>query len=289
MSQESTPLAFADEGEGWHLRRRGLWWLWLLSGLAAVGCLAGAWLAATAGRTAVAAFLLLPATALALLPWGRRSSTAVAARLVDAPEGRALLLPLRPASVPYLVALVCLTLAPLLLPFLATSLLTLRPTDRPAVIAVGLGAAVCAGAAAVAGTALYGAVRSRLDSDRGVVLLPDVVVLRTQRVSVWFPWSAVQDVRAHWTRARGHSDALSTPDGLVQNWFTFVCDPDEVQGPAPWAGASRQPHPTFDATLVGLEPDVALDVCRHYASHPESRRELGGEASLQRTVGLAPG
>ncbi len=130
------------------------------------------------------------------------------------------------------------------------------------------------------------ALRSRTARERGILLMPDVVVLRAQPRPVWFPWDDVVAVRAHWTRARGIGDSWASPDDLVSNWLTFEVREGAASGRSPLAAVSRQPHPSVDVRLVASDPLTVLELCRFYRDHPQRRDELGGPRAVQRSLSL---
>ncbi len=289
MTHDAEPLAFRDEGEGWHLRARRM-----LALRAALVLLAGGLIAVAVrvgpDHAGSAAYLLLLALALVLAVPARRVRRPAPPRLIEAPQGRGLLLPLRAASLTGIAAPGLLAAACWLAPLLVVTAPWRGPLDDlPSRAGAALGLLVAVGAGALAALAAHAGVRSRLATDRGIVLLPDRVLLRTQRHPLSLAWDDLRSVRAHWTRVRGFGDAVSSPEDLVQSWLTFEVGADAPAGARPLAAVSRQPHPTLDARSVGTDPDVALALCRHYLAHPEHRGELATEQSVVRATSLSTG
>ncbi len=287
MSTSTTPLEFNSAGEGWHLRPRRLLWLRiaaLLVGLAGIGL--GGWLV-TRGVVGIGFVVALVAVALALLTLGRGHRAEQAPSIVDAPEGRGLLVPVRAEPLTALAAFTILAVVVLALPVvLLTSpsdpgtggLASLLATVATVVVLVGLGLLFA--------TAAVRALLTRTARERGILLMPDVVVLRAQPRPVWFPWDDVLAVRAHWTRARGIGDSWASPDDLVSNWLTFEVREGAASGRSRLAVVSRQPHPTVDVRLVASDALTVLELCRYYAEHARRRDELDGPRAVQRALSL---
>lgn len=267
-----TPLTFNERGEGWHFtpKRRVL----LKAGALLVLAL---FLAAAArelgdGDLLAAAFMTLIGFAFGVIPFGR-TTRRLSPRLYDGPSGRGLLLPTHPMKLTTLLSLGLLG-ALLLVGGIGIGVEALgdgRPGRAAgSLIGIGFGAVLAVGA--------YAGVRSRLAVDRGVLLTPEAVVLRTQREPITVAWSAVTGVRPHWTRFV--REGITTPGESISNWLTFEAAAwDGVLGVAVLAGVNA---PTVDAEALAVDPERVLAICRFYLAEPEAREELATEAALAR-------
>lgn len=275
MSQEATPIAFNRRGDGWHLHATRVWWYRGLSLVAAAIFLAVSINAWTEGKVVATLVLVAVGVAFAVAPY-RHSSRRLPPRTVVDRGGPGLLLPVHPFSVAAIAAALVLGIV-----LGAGALVALDDAVATGALGQGVGAIlglVPAGLLLLGG---YAGIRSRIAADRGVLLLPDVVVLRTRREPVRIPWAAVREVRAHWRRrVRGYP----SPDEQISNWLTFEVARPDSDALALMSGSSS---PSMDPTSFAVDADAALALIRFYLAHPDARAELGTDRALARYGELA--
>ncbi|MCD4524294.1 hypothetical protein [Nocardioides sp. cx-173] len=286
MTQAPTPLTFNDSGAGWHLhpRRR---YLLLVGALLVAAMLATAAVKALVdGKVWAAVPLLVLAGAVAVLPFDN-SRRRLAPTTYDGPEGRGTLLPVHGVRVVSILAMLVFGLLLLLVPvFAVTEGLDGSTGDNVLMVVISLflllfGLLMLVGA--------YGGVRSRLTPSKGILLTPTRIVLRTQAQPMSFGWEVVRGVWPHWTRHRGWTDLVPTPEDPIHNWLSFDVEPGRFDGENPLGPGARTSSPTLDAEKLASDPDAVLGLCRLYLEHPELREELGMPAALERFRALASG
>ena len=279
MSGEGSPQPFRDAGEGWYLRPRRRLVLRAWGVVLVLAVLVGASLASRDARAGLAVYQVVVAAALVLVLLPRRDDDRPP-RTVDAPEGRGLLLPSRPASATWVLSLGALAVLVWLLPLLLAPVVDPSPgRGTPSLVAVVLAVVVCAGAGLLLALAAARGVRSRVARHDGLLLLPHGPVLRRASRVASTPWSDVRAVEARWSRPRARGDAWRVGDGPVRNWL--VLERSEEAG-APGAMS-------LDVAELAVDPELALALARHYLADPDARDELDGGAALRRADRSEPG
>jgi hypothetical protein len=279
VTDQTTPLAFNTTGTGWHLQPRRRILFVVLGLLGAAVFVLGGVAAVNDGKYLAAGFMLVVGVAFALLPMPANRRR-LPARRYDGEGGPGLLLPVHPSRVATIVASgvigTVLTVAGVGMTIEGVttgelgqafgSLLTL-------LLAVLLLLGSCAG------------VRSRMATDRGLVLTPGGVLLRTRRVPATVAWEQVSEVRAHWhRRVKGAFTSFEEP---IHNWLTFeLRDGAGATEPDPLRVMSGTTSPTLDAATLAVDPWVVLDLARFYLHHPEARAELATDAGAARLESL---
>ena len=276
MTESTTPLRFNESGEGWHLKpkRRILFY--------AAGLLIGAifLFAAVAafgdGKPVAGVVMVVIGLALGSLPFGGRRKVRQPPRLYDG----GLLLPAKPMSVMTIASLGLI--GPILvIGSIGVAVDAFRGDGSVVGSIIGMiigtlfGLLMCLGA--------YAGVKQRRAPDRGLLLTPDSLTLRTRAEPVTIPWTDLAGVRAHWTRPI--REGWTTPGESINNWISFPTQ----------SGSSRDvlsvmsgtPDPAMDADSLAMDPALALGVLQFYAAHPEARAELGSDQALARVDSLA--
>lgn len=265
---DADPLRSGYAGEGWHLDPLRGRVMRLLAPLGMVLLLAGAGLVAADGKTVEAAFLALVAVALGVLPWGMpRAASADQSRSATVGSAAGLLLPLRPTPLAVVAALLCVAAAFLLLAGSLLAVALRRDQWLPGALALlPLAVGLSVGAVAVGG------LLERRAADRGFLLTPASVQLRTHTVQR-VPWEDLAGVRAHWTRRVW---GIVAPGDQVQNWLTLELTPDAAGGArhTPIQAFSRGGGPGVRAETLAVDPHTARDLLRHYLDHPRDRARL---------------
>ncbi|GAB2865714.1 hypothetical protein [Nocardioides pacificus] len=279
-----TRLAFNQAGEGWHLRPlrdrvfRGL------GVVAAVLFGSAALLALLAGRVMGAVVLGGLAFAFGVIPYADRRRP-LEPRLWTGPVGVArkgehrtgLLLPVQPMKATVLAVIGVLAVVSLAMAgWMAAELVR----GREWVLLVGILLLGGVGLLFAAGT--IGGLRSRRTPDKGVVLLPDGVLLRTRTDPELLGWDEIAAVRAHWTRLARVWPPM--PDDQIRNWLTFERTPlsaaharrDQL------ALLSGSPSPSVAVEDLAMDPHVVLEAAQYYLATPAARGELAGEQALAR-------
>lgn len=278
----ATPLAFRESGEGWHLAPRRML---LIKGAAIVlaGILALTVVdAARQGKWAAAVLVGLIALAFGALPF-QRDRQRLEPRLHGQGADAGLLLPTHAMKVSTILAL------GLIGAVLAVGSVGVAVE---AVATEGVGASVGPVVGGLLGllfallmlVGAYAGVVSRRRPDRGLLLTPHVLVLRTQRTPITVPWASVTRVRAHWGRTL--REGRTTPGEVIHNWLTFETDGPAADAPSAVAALSGTQAPTLDASTLAVDPHLALAVCELYLAQPEVRGELGTSACLDRVAAL---
>lgn len=256
------PIRNADGGRGWHLRPRRLRVLRVLSGLlGAAFAVAGPLLWSAGG--AMSLLVTFMGLAFLLLAWPPRRQRLEAHTVVhDRTPG--LLIPVsRPSLGRVLVDVVVGALLVVLGPLAASEQQAWQ----------ALGASPLGALLAYVG---YVGLRLRTLPHRGVLLLPDAVVLQTRLDSTRIPWSEIRKIRAHWTRWRR---GFRSPDEPVRNWLSFELRGEPLGALDP---EGRPRSPWVEPTALAVDPEVALSVIRYYQEHPAHRDELGSERAVER-------
>ena len=278
MTDQTTPLAFNTTGTGWHLRPRRRFFFVALGLLGGAVFVVGGVAAVRDQKYLAAAFLLVVGVAFALLPMPS-SRRRLPARRYDGDGGPGLLLPVHPSRVATIAA---------------------TGVIGAVLAAAGVGMAVEGVATGevgqvfgslltllVGGLLLLGShagIRSRMATDRGLVLTPEGVLLRTRRAPATVPWSRIGEVRAHWhRRVKGAFTSVEEP---IHNWLTFELRAGAPVEPDPLRVMSGSASPTMDAATLAVDPYVVLDLARFYLQHPECRAELATDAGQARLDAL---
>lgn len=272
---DRTPLAFHQQGEGWHLEPRrhrvlrfGVGAVGVLGLLAGVGNLTDGDTAAGVGLLLFGLLMLAAAFLLHRRPRPRPP------RHLAAAPGPGLLVPVRAGSLLAVVGFGVLG-AFFLLVVTAAGVLMLRDGELPGIAALVAGPVL--GALFLAGA--WGTVTARRTPDRGILLTPDAVVLRTRAEPETIPWSELVRVRDHW--GRGVRVGPTMPDDIVNNWLTFETrEPDGDR----LSLLSGSPDPSVPVETLGTDPALALAVCRHYLEHPGERAGLADPQVLARWI-----
>lgn len=272
---DPTPLAFRQEGEGWHLNPRRHRVLRFGTGaIAVLAALAGAGNLVEGDRgTGVVMLVFAGLLAVVAGPVLSPRRTPLPLRHLAGPPGPGLLLPTRSGG-GYLGVLGFGVLGVFFLVGV-----TWAGVDELAQGHVGGVVGVVMGIA-VGGLFLAGALgtwRSRRSSDRGILLTPSGVVLRTRIEPLTLPWDDVVDVRPHW--ARGVRLGPTMPDDLVNNWLSFVVREPAADRLTLLSGSTS---PSVPVGSLGPDPHHVLEVCRHYLAHPADRAALADPAVLTR-------
>ena len=275
MTHDLTPIRGNDAGEGWHFtpRRRYLIAAACLL-LAAILLIAGI-AALREGNVLAFGLLVVFAGTFGSLPFGRTRKR-LPPRSYDGPEGRGLLLPVHPMKLTSMAGFAVIGLLLMLAPVIAVddlpdgaSVGRIALAVVPSLFAFAIGAFFL--------LAVYGGIRSRLTPDKGILLLPDRIVLRTQAEPMSFAWEDVRAVRPHWNRFRPPSDLFPSPEDPIHNWLSFEVADGRYDGPnSLGAMAGDQHHPTLDAEKLAVDPEEVLALCRHYLARPEERARLTG-------------
>ncbi|MFC6344251.1 hypothetical protein ACFP8W_19875, partial [Nocardioides hankookensis] len=114
----------------------------------------------------------------------------------------------------------------------------------------------------------------RRAQDRGLVLLPTGIVLRTGQRTPTLRWEEIAGFRDHWSRP-GRKILWTEVTDQVDSWLTVEPVPQ----------ASWPSDPTIRVATLAVDPVVVLTVLRLYLAHPELRAELGTERAVQRVNG----
>jgi hypothetical protein len=278
VTDRTTPLAFNSSGTGWHLQPRRRFFFVALGLLGGAVFVVGGVAAAGDGKYLAAAFLLVVGVAFALLPWPG-SSRRLPARRYDGEGGPGLLLPVHPTRVVTIAAsgVVGAVLAAAGVGMAVEGVLTGQLGQ-----AFGSLLTMLVGGLLLLGS--YAGIRSRMAVDRGLVLTPGGVLLRTRRAPASVPWDGIADVRAHWRRrVKGAFTSIEEP---IHNWLTFELRGGATAGPDPLQVLSRTASPTMDAATLAVDPWLVLDLARFYLNHPECRAELATDAGPARLDAL---
>lgn len=274
-TSSTTPISGNDAGEGWHFepRRRVL-----LTGacllLALVLLLAGVG-ALREGNVLAFAVVALFAFAIGSIPFGRTRKR-LPARPYDGPEGRGLLLPVHPMKLTSMLGFLLIGLLLLLAPVMAVDELPDGAGAGRIVLAVVLSLFAFATGAFFL-LAVWGGIRSRATPDKGVLLTPDRVVLRTQAEPMSFAWDDVRAVRPHWNRFRPPGDLIRSAEDPIHNWLSFEVAEGRFEGPNALGAMSGSPHPTLDAEKLAMDPEEVLATCRRFLEHPAERASLADD------------
>lgn len=268
----TTPISGNDAGEGWHFapRRR-----YLLAGacllLAAILLLAGV-SALREGNVLAFVLVALFAFAIGAIPFGRTRKR-LPPRPYDGPEGRGLLLPIHPMRLTAMAGFFLIGLLLLLAPVMAVDEAPDGAGAGRLVLAVVLSLFAFATGVFFM-LAVWGGIRSRMTPDKGILLTPERVVLRTQAEPMSFAWDDLRAVRPHWNRFRPPSDVFRSAEDPIHNWLSFEVEGGRYDGTNALAGMSGSGHPTMDAEKLAVDPDEVLRLCRHYLAHPAERMSL---------------
>ncbi|MBB6628327.1 hypothetical protein H5V45_13455 [Nocardioides sp. KIGAM211] len=278
MSDQATPIRGNRAGEGWHLEPRRRWLLLVGAVLAAALLIVPGIVAATQGKLLAAAFCIVIGLAFLALPFGRTRRRLPARAWTDGTE-HGVLLPTHPMKVTSIAALAVLGSV---LTAAGVGIGVEAVLDGTYGDLVGAFISLLIGLLMLLGA--YAGIRSRMASDRGLLLTPAAVTLRTGRVVEVLPWTGVVAVHAHWNRrVRG---AFKSVDEQIDNWLTFQTAPGVVEGDDPLALMSGTKQPTLDAETLAMDPYVVVDVLRFYLEQPDRRTELATDAALARVADL---
>jgi hypothetical protein len=273
--REATPLAFRQEGEGWHLNPRrhrvlrfGAGAVGVLAVVAGMGNLLDGATGAGVGLLVLAAVVLLVAGPV-LSP--RR--TPLPLRHLAAEPGPGMLLPTRSGG-GYLGVVGFGALGAFFLGAVTwTGIDALAQGHLSGLVGVGIGLAV--GGLFLAGA--LGTWRARRTADRGILLTPHGIVLRTRVDPLRLAWEDVVDVRDHWARAVRVGPTM--PDDLVDNWLSFVVRDATADRLTALSGSAS---PSVPVGVLGPDPHHVLEICRHYLAHPGERPGLVDASVLAR-------
>ncbi|MGZ5403267.1 MAG: hypothetical protein ACXWDL_01335 [Nocardioides sp.] len=268
-----TPLTFNQQGEGWHLNPRRQRWLRLGVGFIGVLGLASGVSNLAEGETAPGAGLLLFGGAMltTAVMMMRRRTPLLPHHLATTP-GPGLLLPVRGGSLGAIVGFAVLGVL-FLVPVTGAGVVSMREGDWQGIVGIAIGLAL--GALFLVGS--WGSLVARRTPDRGILLTPDAVVLRTRKQPETIPWAELVRVRDHWGRAIRVGPTM--PDDVVRNWLTFQTrEPDGD----PMTLFSGSQSPSVPVEVLGTDPALALEICRHYLDHPVDRAGLASPSAPQR-------
>ena len=270
---EPTPLAFRHQGEGWHLNPRRKRWLQLGVGFIGVLGLASGVSNLGEGETAPGVGLLLFGGALlttAVMLSRRR--TPLAPRHLPTAPGPGLVLPVRGGSLGAIVGFGALGVL-FLVAVTGAGVVTLSEGDWRGIVGIAIGLGV--GALFLVGS--WGTLQARRTPDRGIVLTPEAVVLRTRKEPETIPWAELVRVRDHWGRAVRVGPTM--PDDVVNNWLTFETHAPDGDRLTLFSGSQS---PSVPVEVLGADPALTLEICRHYLGHPADRAELASPSVAQR-------
>ena len=274
-----TPLAFNERGEGWHFnpkRRYGL----MMTGVA-VFLVFGIYglMLLSEGRPVPGVLMIVFALCLLAVPF-HRSPRQVPPRLVELDGERGLLLPTN--SIRPVVVAAMGVLGPLLGTLaIAGSVVAVKDGDYGFLF----GAALLLAVSLLFLGGSYGLVKQHRTPSRGLFLRPVGPVLRTRADMTELAWDDIGAIRPHWARViRG---GFTSPGETINNWFTFEPKQPDIWPKDPLAALSGTKNPTFDASLLALDPQAGLALCQFYLDHPETREELATDASLARVDKMA--
>ncbi len=276
-----TPLRFNDEGDGWHLAppRR-----FLQRGLAVTATVLTVVVAIDVARRGEAGLALgLGAVAIFAVAIGLERRSPRPARMHESPTAYGLLIPTHPVKISLIVTFLVGGVGLCVGPGVAVALGA--GEDNRAGQVFGILICLVFGILFVAGA--FGGIASWRTRQRGILLTVDGVTLHTQKPPASFAWHTCSGLRTHWTRIRSSRNSFTTPDDLIANWLSFVVDPDDVQGRVVQLVNARTQQPTVDVKALGLDPALALAVCRFYLTDAEARAELRTTAALDRVASLA--
>jgi hypothetical protein len=283
MTTEPTPLLFNQRGEGWHLEpRRNL--LFKVGGVLAMVLLPLAGIGRlVAGHPWQAVGLAVVGVALGVVPFDRNTQR-LPARTVDVDGERGLLVPTHPPKRATVVAMAVLGL--MLLTF-SVAAVVLAVRDGEAGVAVVSVVLVAFGLLLVVGA--VGAARARRAQDRGLLVLPTAVVLRTGRRGPRLPWEEIAGFRDHWSRP-GRKILWTEITDEVDSWLSVEPAPHASWEPDPLRAMTGTASPTIKATTLAVDPVVVLALLRLYRDRPDLREELGTELAVRRVEdpGVSP-
>ncbi|KQW47952.1 hypothetical protein ASC77_16235 [Nocardioides sp. Root1257] len=275
MTAEPTPLRFRQRGEGWHLDpRRNL--LFKAAGLLVLVALlvaASGWLAA--GHPLQALGLAVAGAALGVIPFDR-TTRRLPARTVVLDGQPGLLVPTHPAKRSTVLALAVLGLM-----LLAGSVAAGVVGVRDGRVGGAIGGAVLAMFGLLLVVGAGGAARERQALERGLVLLPAGLVLRTGRRTPLLPWDEIAGFRDHWSRP-GRKILWTEVTDQVDSWLSVQPVPGAGWPPDPLRARTGTPDPTIKVAAIAVDPVVVLAVLRLYLAHPELRAELATERAVHR-------
>lgn len=270
---DPTPLTFNQQGEGWHLDpRRNRVVRFGVGAIGGLGLFAGAGNLLVGDRAPGVVLLVFGALMLVVAVRLLGRPAPQAPRHVPAQPGPGLLLPVRAGS---LVAVAGFALLGVLclIGGIGAGAEMLADGEWQGVIGVAMGLGL--GGLFLLGS--WGTAKARRTADRGILLTPDAVVLRTRAEPETIPWSELVRVRDHWGRALRVGPTM--PDDVVNNWLTF--ETREPDGD-PMSLLSGSPSPSVPVDTLGTDPHRTLEVCRHYLEHPADRPALAAPSEVQR-------
>ena len=275
MTAEPTPLRFRQRGEGWHLEPRRYLLFKVAGLLALVVFLVAAVGRLVAGHPLQSAGLAVVGAALSAVPFDRNTRR-LPARTVVVDGQPGLLVPTHPAKRSTVAALAVL------------GLLLLTGSVAAVVLGIGngeLGGAIGGAVLSAVGILLVagavGAGRERRTLDRGLLLLPAGVVLRTGRRTPLLPWDEIAGFRDHWSRP-GRKILWTEVTDQVDSWLSVQPVAGASWPPDPLRARTGTPDPTIEVAAIAVDPVVVLAVLRIYLEYPELRAELGTERAVHR-------
>lgn len=270
---EPTPLAFRQQGEGWHLNPRRRRWLRLGTGFIGVLGLASGMSNLAEGEAAPGVGLLLfGGVMLTIAVMMSRRRTPLSPRHLPTTPGPGLMLPVRGGGLGAIVGFAVLGLF-FLVAVTAAGVVSMSEGDWQGIVGIGLGLGL--GALFLVGS--WGTLQARRTSDRGIVLTPEAVVLRTRKQPETIPWAELVRVRDHWGRAVRVGPTM--PDDVVRNWLTFETHEPDGDRLTLLSGSQS---PSVPVEVLGTDPALTLQICLHYLGHPADRAELSSPSAAQR-------
>jgi len=268
-----TPLAFNQQGEGWHLNARRRRWLRLGIGfIGALGLASGVTNLVEGDVAPGVGLLLFGGAMLTTAVMLSRRRTPLPPHHLPTTPGPGLLLPVRGGSLGAIVGFAGLG-ALFLVPVTGAGVVSLGEGDGRGIVGIAMGIGL--GALFLVGS--WGTLQARRTPDRGILLTPEAVVLRTRKQPETIPWAELVRVRDHWGRAVRVGPTM--PDDVVRNWLTF--ETHEPDGD-PMTLFSGSQSPSVPVEMLGTDPALTLEICRHYLDHPVDRAELASPSAHQR-------
>lgn len=268
MTTAPTPLRFHQRGEGWHLDPPRNVFLKALGVLVLVVFVMSAAARLVAGHPVQAACLAVVGAALGAVPF-ERDTRRLPVHTVTVHGERGLLIPTHPVKIS-MVLVMCVLALLLLGGGLAVIVEGARQGEVPALF----GGAATAAVGGLMALGAYGAVQGRRARDRGLLLLPDALVLRTSRQPARLPWTEIAGFRDHWSRP-GRKVLLTEVTDRVDNWLSVESVSGATWAPDPLRLLSGTSSPTLKATTLAVDPVEVLTMLRLYLDRPDLRAALG--------------
>lgn len=220
------------------------------------------------GQPVQALALAAVGVALSVVPF-ERNRDRLPPRTVTVDGERGLLLPIHPPKVSTVLAMA--TVGVVLLGGAVAAVVVGVQDRKPWGYVLG---AMLAALALLCALGVRGSVRIRRAADRGILLLPEAVVLRTGSRTTRLPWAEIAGFRDHWSRP-GRKILWTEITDDVDNWLTVEPVPGATWERDPRHPLTGTPNPTVEATTLAVDPGEALATLRLHLARPELRPQLG--------------